>query len=41
MSENNMQQLGYWIIEDLVDRKTEFYPRGGLTQLVSQVTGAS
>ncbi|KAL1737970.1 glycoside hydrolase superfamily, partial [Schizophyllum fasciatum] len=26
-------QLGYWIIEDLVDRETEFYPRGGLRQL--------
>ncbi|KXN88007.1 Glucan endo-1,6-beta-glucosidase B [Leucoagaricus sp. SymC.cos] len=25
--------LGYWIIEDLVDRSTEFYPRGGLKQL--------
>ncbi|KDN35654.1 hypothetical protein RSAG8_11397, partial [Rhizoctonia solani AG-8 WAC10335] len=25
--------LGYWIIEDLVDRKTEFYPRGGLKYL--------
>ncbi|KAJ7813146.1 glycoside hydrolase family 5 protein [Mycena olivaceomarginata] len=25
--------LGYWIIEALVDRKTEFYPRGGLDQL--------
>ncbi|ELU38127.1 glycoside hydrolase family 5 protein [Rhizoctonia solani AG-1 IA] len=22
--------IGYWIIEDLVDRKTEFYPKGGL-----------
>ncbi|KAJ1302964.1 hypothetical protein OPQ81_003256 [Rhizoctonia solani] len=22
--------LGYWIIEDLVDRETEYYPRGGL-----------
>lgn len=28
-------QLGYWIVEDLVDRKTEFYPKGGLDQLVS------
>lgn len=27
-------QLGYWIIEALVDRTTEFYPRGGLDQLV-------
>ncbi|KAG6909385.1 hypothetical protein DXG01_000828, partial [Tephrocybe rancida] len=25
--------LGYWIVEDLVDRKNEFYPRGGLAQL--------
>ncbi|KAJ7355770.1 glycoside hydrolase family 5 protein [Mycena albidolilacea] len=25
--------LGYWIIEALVDRTTEFYPRGGLDQL--------
>ncbi|KAF7790215.1 hypothetical protein EIP86_001167 [Pleurotus ostreatoroseus] len=25
--------LGYWIVEDLVYRSTEFYPRGGLTQL--------
>lgn len=25
--------LGYWIVEQLVDRKTEFYPRGGLRQL--------
>ncbi|KAH9851872.1 glycoside hydrolase family 5 protein [Lenzites betulinus] len=25
--------LGYWIVESLVDRKTEFYPRGGLKQL--------
>ncbi|KAJ3551313.1 hypothetical protein NM688_g4777 [Phlebia brevispora] len=25
--------LGYWIVEDLVDRTTEFYPRGGLTEL--------
>ncbi|KAF8075187.1 glycoside hydrolase family 5 protein [Lyophyllum atratum] len=25
--------LGYWIVEDLVDRATEFYPRGGLAQL--------
>ncbi|GLB41591.1 putative glycosyl hydrolase 5 (cellulase A) family protein [Lyophyllum shimeji] len=25
--------LGYWIVEDLVDRTTEFYPRGGLAQL--------
>ncbi|KAJ3717752.1 glycoside hydrolase family 5 protein [Lentinula raphanica] len=26
--------LGYWIIESLVDRQTEFYPRGGLAQLI-------
>ncbi|KAF8997858.1 glycoside hydrolase superfamily [Cyathus striatus] len=25
--------LGYWIVEDLVDRTTEFYPRGGIKQL--------
>ncbi|KAJ6581032.1 glycoside hydrolase family 5 protein [Mycena capillaripes] len=25
--------LGYWIVEALVDRTTEFYPRGGLAQL--------
>jgi len=25
--------LGYWIIEPLVDRTTEFYPRGGIKQL--------
>jgi len=25
--------IGYWIIEDLVKRQTEFYPRGGLKQL--------
>ncbi|KAK0457249.1 glycoside hydrolase family 5 protein [Desarmillaria tabescens] len=25
--------LGYWIIEALVDRKTEFYPRGGIHHL--------
>ncbi|SJL16057.1 uncharacterized protein ARMOST_19572 [Armillaria ostoyae] len=25
--------LGYWIIEALVDRQTEFYPRGGIHQL--------
>ncbi|KAF8584224.1 glycoside hydrolase family 5 protein [Ramaria rubella] len=25
--------LGFWIIEDLVDRQTEFYARGGLKQL--------
>jgi len=26
--------LGYWIIEALVDRKTEFYPRGGIVALI-------
>ncbi|KAI0731003.1 glycoside hydrolase superfamily [Earliella scabrosa] len=25
--------LGYWIVEHLVDRKTEFYPRGGIFHL--------
>ncbi|CAE6412240.1 unnamed protein product [Rhizoctonia solani] len=25
--------LGYWIIEDLVDRESEYYPRGGLEYL--------
>ncbi|KAF8521576.1 glycoside hydrolase family 5 protein [Hysterangium stoloniferum] len=25
--------LGYWIIESLVDRTTEFYPRGGIKEL--------
>ncbi|KAJ7065268.1 glycoside hydrolase family 5 protein [Mycena amicta] len=25
--------LGYWIVEPLVDRQVEFYPRGGLAQL--------
>ena len=30
-----MVQLGYWIVERLVDRSTEFYPRGGMSQLVS------
>ena len=27
-------QLGYWIVEDLVDRSTEHYPRGGIKFLV-------
>ncbi|KAJ3776353.1 glycoside hydrolase family 5 protein [Lentinula raphanica] len=31
--------LGYWIIESLVDRQTEFYPRGGLAQLQLQAAG--
>ena len=30
-----MVQLGYWIVEALVNRATEFYPRGGMLQLVS------
>ncbi|KAH8104124.1 glycoside hydrolase family 5 protein [Cristinia sonorae] len=25
--------LGYWLVEGLVDRKTEFFPRGGILQL--------
>ncbi|KAJ7500884.1 glycoside hydrolase family 5 protein [Mycena galericulata] len=25
--------LGYWLVEDLVDRETEYYPRGGLAYL--------
>ena len=28
-------QLGYWIVENLVNRDTEFYPKGGMSQLVS------
>jgi aryl-phospho-beta-D-glucosidase BglC (GH1 family) len=27
--------LGFWIVEPLVDRSIEFYPKGGLGQLVS------
>ena len=27
-------QLGYWIVEGLVDRSTEHYPRGGIKFLV-------
>ncbi|KAI0322826.1 glycoside hydrolase family 5 protein [Amylostereum chailletii] len=27
--------LGYWIIEDLVDRSTEYFPRGGLKYLIN------
>jgi aryl-phospho-beta-D-glucosidase BglC (GH1 family) len=27
--------VGFWIIEALVDRQTEFYAKGGLLQLVS------
>lgn len=30
-------QLGYWIVEALVDRKTEYYPKGGLKYLVSRL----
>ena len=26
--------LGFWIVEALVDRQTEFYAKGGLVQLV-------
>lgn len=33
--------LGYWIIEPLVDRTTEFYPRGGILQLVKYSNAAS
>lgn len=25
--------VGFWIIEEIVDRKTEFYPRGGYLEL--------
>ena len=32
---DTMVQLGYWIVEPLVNRATEFYPRGGMSQLVS------
>ena len=32
---DTMVQLGYWIVEPLVNRATEFYPRGGMLQLVS------
>ncbi len=28
------RKLGFWIVEPLVDRSTEFYPRGGIKQLV-------
>ena len=34
-------QLGYWIIEELVERETEFYPRGGLQQLVGPLSPLS
>jgi hypothetical protein len=29
-----LSQLGYWIVEPLVDRATESYPRGGINFLV-------
>jgi hypothetical protein len=29
-----LSQLGYWIVESLVDRNTESYPRGGIKFLV-------
>jgi hypothetical protein len=32
-----LYQLGYWIVEGLVDRTTEHYPRGGLKYLVCPV----
>ncbi|OCB87636.1 glycoside hydrolase family 5 protein [Sanghuangporus baumii] len=35
--------LGYWIVEPLVNRRTEFYPRGGIKQLkrgLKQLKGA-
>ena len=31
----HVTQLGYWIVEPLVDRNTEHFPRGGIKQLVS------
>lgn len=31
------EQLGYWIVEALVDRQTEYYPRGGIKFLVGTV----
>ena len=31
---DTMVQLGYWIVEPLVNRSTEFYPKGGMLQLV-------
>lgn len=27
-------QLGFWIVEQLVNRETEFYPEGGIVYLV-------
>ena len=27
-------QLGYWIVEPLVNRTSEFYPKGGIKYLV-------
>ena len=32
---DTLLQLGYWIVEALVNRATEFYPKGGILQLVS------
>jgi len=29
-----LKQLGYWIVEPLVNRATEFYPKGGIFELV-------
>ena len=37
-AEVNSCQLGYWVIEPLVDRRTEFYPRGGIRQLARFLT---
>ena len=34
-------QLGYWIIEDLVDRKNEHFPRGGLSYLIQGLSWLS
>lgn len=33
--QSSFAQLGFWIVEAIVDRTTEFYPRGGILQLVS------
>ena len=30
-------QLGYWIVEQLVNRETEYYPVGGIVYLVSRI----
>ena len=32
------RQLGYWIVEPLVNRATEHYPRGGMNYLVRDHT---